>query len=207
MTTESGIWVWFANIDPRIWQAVLAGIFVASGWLYNGWQNRRGAAALRAERLRDVHRALYAEIGANLAILRSSVAIIESGNRILQLMEEDTDYHPFIARQRNMMVFETIVADIHILPRTSVDAVVNYYAQIKRIDELVADLRSDTVRSLSKNRRMAIYRDYTEMRQQAFAFGNHALVMINAYATGGKDNARRVEAQINNLRGGRPDGP
>ena len=54
---------WLAAVDVRLWQAVIAGAFVAAGWLVNGWQNRREAARLRDEKLRDVHRALFAEIG------------------------------------------------------------------------------------------------------------------------------------------------
>ena len=34
---------WVSSIDPRVWQAVLAGLFVAIGWIVNGAQNRREA--------------------------------------------------------------------------------------------------------------------------------------------------------------------
>ena len=46
-------------LDPQVQAAVLAGLFLAAGWLANGWANRQVAAALRDERVRDVLRAHF----------------------------------------------------------------------------------------------------------------------------------------------------
>ncbi|MEX0370896.1 MAG: hypothetical protein AB3N09_09710, partial [Tateyamaria sp.] len=62
MSATRHILDWFAAVDPRIWQAVIAGLFVAIGWIVNGAQNRRDAARLRREQREDVQRALGAEI-------------------------------------------------------------------------------------------------------------------------------------------------
>ena len=56
-----------SGLDPRIWQAIIAGGFIALGWIVTNHLNRSASAQRRRERLRDVHRALYAEIGHNLA--------------------------------------------------------------------------------------------------------------------------------------------
>ena len=83
-----------SDIDVRIWQAVIAGLFVAVGWLVNGWQNRRERATRRAERLRDVHRALYAEIGANLENLASEERIEAHARGLIAKMDTDPDFVP-----------------------------------------------------------------------------------------------------------------
>ena len=62
MITPGVISGWVSSIDPRVWQAVLAGLFVAIGWIVNGAQNRREATRLRREQREDVQRALVAEI-------------------------------------------------------------------------------------------------------------------------------------------------
>lgn len=211
MTEPAGIWAWLGAIDARIWQAVVAGLFLAFGWLVNGRQNRRAAAGqaaqarqdaadLRAERLRDVHRALYAEIGASLATFGSAEAIEEGGAKIAGRMRENDGYHPFIARLGRAGVFDAIVTDIHILPRTSIDATVAFYGQLSAIDALTEDLRSAEVKLLSADRRVALYEDYTALRKQAFYYGNHALRMIDAYAKGGKQAALELEKKISSLR-------
>lgn len=199
MTQTGGIWDWAAGLDPRIWQAVVAGAFVAIGWVFNGWRSRRESAALRAERLRDVHRALYAEIGANLANMESQQAIFAGRDRIIARMDADADYHPFIVQEHKSSVFDAIVGDIHVLPRTSIDAVVAYYAQLATIRSMIADIRSTDVRKLSLERRKALYSDYIEMRAQTFFFGDFALEMINAYSQGGSEAAKAAAARLNSL--------
>ena len=185
------------QVDPRIWQAVVAGLFVAGGWIYNGWQVRRAADRLRREKLRDSHRALYAEIGANLANLGSVAALERHGQTLVERMEADADFVPFIPIERSSPVFRALIESLHILPRTSIDPVVAYYSQIDACDALARDMREDRFATLSVERRIAIYRDYIEMKKQAFAFGNYALRMIAAYAAGGRDEALRVEALSN----------
>ncbi len=203
MTEPTTIW----GLDPRIWQAIIAGVFVAAGWLVNGWQNRRAtaseaqhvrddAAAQRAERLRDVHRALYAEIGANLSNLESVEALNVQRVSTLELMQSDPDYVPFLGRENRNLVFQAIVSEINILPRTSIDAVVAYYAQLASIDAMTEDLRGQTFANLSVDRRSAIYSDYMEMKIQALSYGNHALLMINEYAKGGHDAAQKLDAKL-----------
>ncbi|MEJ6397677.1 hypothetical protein [Yoonia sp. 208BN28-4] len=207
MSFLAGIWAWLAAIDPRIWQAVLAGFFVATGWVYNGRRNRREAAALRAERLRDVHRALFAEIGANLSNMESREAIFAGRDRILQRMQEDRTYHPFIVQEHKSNVFDAIVGDIHVLPRSSIDAVVAYYAQLSTIRSMVTDLRSKDVRDLSLDRREALYRDYIELRAQTFEYGNFALAMIDAYSQGGAEAAKAAAQRLSSLPSAPPSDP
>jgi len=184
----------FDLIPVPVWQATVAGAFVAAGWLVNGWQNRKVAASLRDERLRDVHRALYAEIGTNVANLGSVAGLEAERQTIDDRMHADPGFVPFIPRERDDRVFEALVKDIHILPRSSSDAVVAYYVQIGRIAALAEDMRSDVFRTLEQDRRILMYSDYIAMKKQSLLYGEHAKVMINAYATGGPAAARRARS-------------
>ncbi|GGE34614.1 hypothetical protein GCM10011360_23110 [Primorskyibacter flagellatus] len=186
---------WLSALDARIWQAVIAGAFVALGWMVNGWQNRRRDATLRAERLRDMHRALFAEIGAHLATLDTADELDRYGSEMAARIESEADFVPFIPVEHNDRVFEAAIDQIHILPRSSIDPVVAYYSQIRAIATLVGDMRGPGFAALSPQRRAAIYRDYIAMKKQASAFGHHALRIIDAYSKGGKPAAKAVEEE------------
>ena len=179
-------------------QAVVAGLFVALGWIVNGWQNRRAAVLARKERIRDVHRALYAEIGAYLQSIGGEEGLEADQSRIVARIEADHAFVPFIPSEEPDRVYRAILGDIHILPRTSIDTVVAFYGQLAAIGALIEDMRSDRFGSLSKDRRLEIYRDYIRLRRIALVYGDAALVLINAYAKGGP---RRAQRELDRLRG------
>jgi hypothetical protein len=193
---------WLGGIDARIWQAVVAGAFLALGWWVNGWQNRREAAAAKRERLRDVHRALFAEIGATLANLESEAALEAHRDAVLARMCRDPEFVPFVPKEHGATVFRAIVGDIHVLPRVTIDPIVAYYSQLSAIETLVEDMRSPGFRRLAQERRQAVFADYIEMKRQAFAFGNHALRLIDLYARAGKAAAEAARADISNSAAG-----
>lgn len=177
--------------NERVQQAALAGLVVAAGWFASFLLREVSQQAGRAERLRDVHRALYAEIAHNLANLSSEGALEAERDAMLERIEGGDGFVPLIPRERHDTIFRSIVADIHVLPRTSVDAVVPYYSQLAALDAMIEDMRGEAFRALSQNRRAQMYRDYIAMKVTALAYGSHALEMIDAYAKGGR---RRAEA-------------
>jgi hypothetical protein len=173
-----------ANMDARIWQAVIAGAFLAAGWIVNGWQNRRADERFRAEKLRDLHRALYAEIGTNLANLSVYMDMHDYVEGLEDRMRRDPDFIPFIPREHHDFVFDTVVPEIYLLPRQTIDRVVEYYTQIKTISAFADDMRGEGFKALSQDRRIAMYLDYLLMKRQALEFGNSALGAILAYQDG-----------------------
>ncbi len=184
--------------DPRLWQAVIAGFFVAAGWVYNGWRNRRDAAHLREERIRDVHRALFAEIGAYLDSIGSLEALQRGHDRIVERMEADAGFMPFHPTEEPDRVYRAIIGEIHILPRTSIDVVVAFYGQVAAIGAFIEDMRSERFANLSPNRRRAIYDDYIRLKTRAFQYGNAALALIDAYTRGGRPLAEQELASLRN---------
>lgn len=188
--------IWLAAVDVRIWQAIIAGAFVAIGWLVNGWQNRRDAKRLRDEKLRDVHRALYAEIGANLSNLVSEDWIAEFGARTVARMRADPAFVPFVPGERHDHVFDVVVTELQVLPTQTIDGIVLYYSQLKSIAALAEDLRDERFAKLDQDRRIAMYEDYIAMKRQAVRFGDYAKQMIVAYALGGAAGAESMKTRL-----------
>ena len=125
-------------------------------------------AAIRAERLRrteeitDFQIALRAEIRSELRNLeRFDFALL------LHEVEANYDHQPsysvVVPRVTKHPVFEAIVSEIHILPESVIDPVVLYARQRQAVESLAEDIRDANFKSLSKDRQLAIYRDYLNM--------------------------------------------
>ncbi|MEX3014392.1 hypothetical protein [Gymnodinialimonas hymeniacidonis] len=184
--------------DARIWQAVIAGVFIGSGWFVNGWLDRRAASALRREKLRDMHRAIYAEIGNYLANLWDEDRLQAYADAMLDRMRADAEFIPFIPREKSDTLFEAFTTEIHVLPRYTIDPIVAYYSQVRAISSLIDDMRGDGFKAMTQDRRMAMYADYIEMKKQALQFGRYANAMITAYAEGGADRAKAEAKRFSN---------
>jgi hypothetical protein len=183
----------YLDLDVPIWQALIAGLVIAAGWLTSAIFQELGKARAKAERLRDYHKALYAEIGNALATLWDEGQSEGHGARTIEAMRGDAEYVPFVPREHNDHIFNAILADIDVLPRQTIDAIVSYYSLIKGINALADDMRGQGFRILPQARRILVYSDYLEMRRQAFATGQYALKLILAYADGGADGAERAK--------------
>ena len=176
MSGTGGITGWVSSIDPRVWQAVLAGLFVAIGWIVNGAQNRADARRQRRERRDDVQRAIVAEIKHYLEVLEG-----EDLNAAWEAMQPRiaSGYVPFLPSEDNDMVFQSVLADIHILPKTVIDPVVKYYSQLNAIEAQIADSRLDAfitgTDADSIRRREISYFEYLQMKQRAKTYANEAL--------------------------------
>lgn len=181
-------------LDPRVAQALIAGAFVALGWLVNGQANRRRDAALRTERVRDVQRALFAEIRAYLAALKS-LDLTMYGGEIERRILTEPGYFPVIPTEKNDSIFKAIISDIHVLPRQVVDPVVLYYSQIEALHAIIADLRALDVSQIGPQRAAAIYRDYIRMKRTAIDLGEEAMLMMGAWLTGGQSRVKELERQ------------
>ena len=178
-------------LSPQAQQAVIAGVFLAAGWWVVAWQNRRRDDRLRAERVRDVQRALFAEIRAYLAVLqRDDVAAY--GARIAERIISEPGYFPVIPSEKNDAIFNAIVGEIHVLPRDTVDPVVLYYSQLNAIVAMIADLRTLDLARIGPERAASMYRDYIAMKVEAMEMGRSALDAIRRNIDGRGTAARSV---------------
>ncbi|MGR3504045.1 hypothetical protein [Pseudaestuariivita sp.] len=184
------------TVETPIWQAIIAATIIATGWLTTAVFAQVGKSRDRAERLRDVHRALYAEIRTHLANLQSDDVLSEYGRQMVEIMQANPGFVPLVPREQPSKVFDTLIPDIQVLPRETIDPVVEYYAQREAVAAMVEDLRSPEVKTLAQERRINMYRDYIEMKRQTLRTGLEALALINAYARGSKRAARRAARKM-----------
>lgn len=196
MSLSASIFDWAATLDPRIWQAVVAGGFVATGWLVNGWQNRRSALAFRAEQRRDLHRAIFAEIATNLSNLWDEATLDKNAQATLHKMRTDPAFVPFIPRPARDRIFRTFESSIHILPSVTIDRIVRYYFLLDSIDAIVEDMRGERFLTLEPERRADIVEDYFGMQRTALFFGRLANSLIAAYEAEGTEAAQKIEREM-----------
>lgn len=187
------------DIAVPIWQALIAGLVISAGWLTTAIFGGLGRERTKAERLRDYHKALYAEIGNTLEILWGQGHAEAEAEGILQRMRADEDFVPFVPREHHDFVYDALLANIEVLPRVTIDVVVAYYSRIKGIAALAEDMRGEAFKSLPQARRIMVYSDFIEMRRQAFLLGQHALRLIKAFAEHGPVAAHLVAANMAGL--------
>lgn len=185
------------DLEERIWQAIIAGAVIAGGWLTTAMFSEFNRAEAKAERMRDYHKAIYAEIGNALYTLWDEGASESYAASIIERMRDDADFIPFIPRESHDHIYDAILDDIEVLPRQTIDAIVAYYGLAKSIAALADDMRGDRFRELPAERRIMLYEDFTAMRKQAFNFGQYALALIIAFSNGGASAADAEAARIN----------
>ncbi|MCK0167280.1 hypothetical protein MWU52_06935 [Jannaschia sp. S6380] len=201
----------FIGIDARIWQAVIAGGVVAAGWLVNGWRMRRDARRLRNERLRDAHKALFAEIRDICAIYWLDGRAEEHAADLIARMEREPEFVPFIPREVHGLIYQSMMGQIDVLPRQTIDWIVAFYTLIRSIEALADDMRGERFPTLEPERRLAVYGEYIEMRRRAFGYGQRVLKLIDVYSRDGADAAQAMVSSLSTPDAGRsgperPDG-
>ncbi|PTQ71239.1 hypothetical protein [Celeribacter persicus] len=177
--------------DEKLWQAIIAGSVIAAGWLTSAIFNELSKAQGKEERLRDYHKAIFAEIGNVLSTLSQ-----DDGIETLTKMKQNSSFIPFVPKEHHDHIFDALVTDIDVLPRQTIDVIVAYYSVVKGISALAEDMRGEKFANLEQDRRILIYSDYLEMRKQALAYGEYALRLIKAYAEGGSVAADREIAAV-----------
>ncbi|MFT6675275.1 MAG: hypothetical protein ACJAVM_001464 [Sulfitobacter sp.] len=191
----AAVWValpFLGQLATGIQQAMIAGLVIAVGWLTAAIFAELAKSRGRAERLRDYHKAIYAEIGNTLESLWVAGETDAYVTSLFERMAQDRTYVPFIPREHHDHVYDAVISEIDVLPRQTIDAIVAYYSLIKSVAALADDMRGATFKTLDVDRRIAMYSDYVGMRKQAFLFGKHALRLIKAYSDGGATAAQRI---------------
>jgi len=185
------------DLEDRLWQALIAGGVIATGWLATAVFGEIERVSRKAERTRDFHKALYAEVLNTLEAFWGKGEAEAQGQDLLDRMAEDATFVPFIPREQHDRVFTAQLEEIDVLPRQTIDAVVAYYSQIASIAALVEDMRGDRFQKLDQPRRIAMVADYLDLRRRAFYMGKNVLRLVNAYAEGGPAKADAFAKTLN----------
>lgn len=173
-----------ALADPRVVAAMIGGSVVAGGWVVTHLLGAARDRAARAERVRDVQGALYAEIRVHVATLKSQ-NLSDYGAQMEVLIAQGKGFFPVIPTEHNDRLFSAIVNDIHVLPFRVVDPVVRYYSQLATIGAMIADLRKLRLDRMDSSRAARMYRHYIEMKIEAIDLGDEAMAFLLAHLTGG----------------------
>lgn len=149
-------------LGPAIVAAVISGFVSLVVVQLNFRQERKAERLRRNEKVRDFQIALRAEVRSELTNLSrfDFEALLRDVER---RYEAEEGYSVSVPRLARHMVFDAIVGELHILPETVIDPVVLYVRQRQVVESLVEDMRDPAFKSLSKERQLAIYRDYIEM--------------------------------------------
>ncbi|MEM9580415.1 MAG: hypothetical protein AAF891_06980 [Pseudomonadota bacterium] len=184
------------DLPVQLWAAIVAGSVIATGWLTSTIFAELGRTQAKAERLRDYHKALYAEIGNTLAAYYVDGQAQAFADEIIEKMTRDADFVPFIPRETHDRVFSALVDEIEVLPRQTIDAVISFYGLVASIGALSGDMRGERFQQLEQDRRIVMYRDYIEMRLRAARMGEYTLRLIKAYSEGGAASANQVMQRV-----------
>lgn len=165
-----------AWIGPAIIAAVIAAVINVVGWFTTARNERASDRRRRLERRHDMQTALRAEIQHYVDILSNPrFDLNESWSEVVGRMEADALYLPVVASERNDTVFRVILPELHILPEEMIQPVVRYYNQVFAIEAMIADLRADRYRQMSRQQQIEMYTDYISLKLEALEQGRHAL--------------------------------
>lgn len=180
-------------LSPQAQQALIAGLFIATGWWVVAFQNRRRDAKLRAERVDDMQRALLAEVRAHVVALESQAQDGRVELLLAQLAGGNSGL--VITHSGNDRIFRAVLADIHLLPGAVIDPVVIYYRLVA-----VMEAMADSIRRVARNRPESaaeMMLDYILLNQEAREAGLDVLEILTASLRGG---AVEVEAMLERQR-------
>lgn len=187
----------YTNLDERVWQAIIAGVVIATGWLTTAIFNELGKAQERAEKLRDYHKAIFAEIRNSLAAMYYEGEAETHAAEIVERMQDDPNFVPLIPREHHDFIYNAILENIEVLPRATIDAIVAYYSLIKSVSAQADDMRGEGFQKLEQTRRILMYQDYFETRKRAFAIGQYALKLITEFSKNGAKSTDRLAEKLN----------
>ena len=186
-----------AGVDPGLMPAFIAGLVIAMGWLTTAVFGELERKRAKEEKLRDFHKALYGEIGSALAALYADGRAQDYADEIVARMEQDHAFVPFIPRESHDRVYAAILREIEVLPRQTIDAIIAFYAMLGTMTAQAEDMRGDGFKAMSQTRRIAMYRDYINMRKRAFRLGEFTLNLISQCAKGGAKAAEAYAKGVN----------
>lgn len=209
-----------SDLDTRLWQAVIAGGFIAIGWFVTFFFQEFRRTKERDEQRRELQSAFRAEIsdfevrddfdGLEAHAATMSDAILSGGDGA-------DKFRVFVPEQRNMLVFDALKDRITNLDAGTTDPVIWYYSQMEDVQALATDLRSAAFAELPATRRAQAYRHYIQLIIEAKRRARVAISSLNealGEARASDENSRSIRRAeraadlrdwINNRAGGQND--
>jgi hypothetical protein len=190
---------WFGLPDPEMQRAAVAGLLQMAGIFVTGLiaivtfsltqraTRRRDARlqqaaiererALREERIQDMQTALLADIKSYPHRVLGS-DLDHHFQHICGQIEAappSDPFTPFVPREPPTQLWTLVAKEVHLLPAAVIDPVVSFYTQVEAIRLFADDLRSARFARLSTSRKIAMYRDYIELKKYAAKLAEDAV--------------------------------
>jgi len=165
-------------IGPAIVAAFVSALVSALGWFVTSWQARREDERQRDEKIHDFQVALRAEIGSdylNMVVFDRTRLLAE----ISRSYDEDENYSVIVPHMATNVIFNAIVAEIHLLPEAVITPIVDYARLRQTLERFVLDMRADGFPRLTADRQLAMYSDYLDTLDRLEALAQSAIAALN----------------------------
>jgi hypothetical protein len=161
--------------------AVIGALVTAFGWFATYHTDRRRQNDRRSERIRDCKIALRAEISCHLPrwnMPEADAHIEQMAKSIRDGVRKSPPFTPFVPKETPNPAFLAVANEIQILPGDVIEPVIRYYQQVDVISQLAEDMRTEVYAGLEPDRKIAVYRDFIELRLQAARFADDAIAAL-----------------------------
>ena len=173
---SAGAW-----LGPVIIAAVIAGLVNVAGWYVTYDRERRHDLRRRSEKVRDYMTALRAEIRCHNFRWTGTDPVRhvqEMAEKIRAARRARRNFTPFTPKEPANSIYAAVTGEIHLLPGEVIDPVIRFYRQAETIAQLIEDIRAEDFRKLDPERKIAIYKDYIDLRVKAGQLANDAVAAL-----------------------------
>ncbi len=191
-------WLGFTVGDERVQAGILTGLISFGGvvltggialvtWSLNQRKERAERQHLREERREDLLRAMWSDIKPIWFDLYSQGTFGEKATRVRAAFADPsaktghtdaTPYTPFVTRVSGTMFDERLISDVDVLKEAEIKPLVTFYHQIRMINQMADDMRSDRYRTLSLDRKEAVLVDLFLMEHKATELAEDAIRVL-----------------------------
>jgi|GEM_PF-1211206 len=163
-----------AWIGPAIVAALVSGIVSMLGWVVTFRATLRLEPMRRAEKVHDMQVAVRAEIQSDLINLK----VVDRARFLAEIKdryEREAGYSVVVPHMARNVVFDALIAEIHVLPGQVIAPVIHYGRLRQTIERFVDDLRAPGFAQLAAARQLMMYSDYLNMLGRLEALAEDAL--------------------------------
>jgi len=190
--------------DDKFIPNAITGLFGFAGVLFTGvaailaWGARQLLS--KWEKRRDLRHALFAEIEVQWRMLYFVPRSEDLLNEIEKRMRapRGARYAPFFTRYLEPQIFAGIKGEIAALGHEEIPHVVRFYHHMAVLDNFVTELRADSFRRFSPDRKLQMIRHLFQMVDRGTEFAEQALTVLERQLR--LPHTKRVEATKAQLR-------
>ena len=164
--------------EVRVQQTIVAGVFLASGWVLTFLLRELSNELARKQSSIDAQEVFRAEImdySEALNDKRHDMSIAKVRDEIIAAGDGKNAIYKFVPRISSPVVFEARATDITLLPEVAIDNVVQFYSILSDVTIFAEDLGRDEFKNWPAETRANALFDYFELRRSCYDVSCNAL--------------------------------